>query len=343
MANSANGGAQSPWTRKLSADTLGSIYMQSIDQAQGDAPKEIWPELVWAQGQDTQCFLCGVSPLPSSSHIGPNGAPLDSQWWLDPAANATASNHRRLQDASSSSTSSCKFSDVCDASSPGVPGTAQGLLDLAQSTSDEPLQMPPGLETLAGGKSPNTDLFTHELVLHCSGSAGDSSAASTGCNIPDADVKVALKNYLADQSLPHTRRKLTGEADGASFKLDAATAAIHPALMEAVDEDLLASVTPESSDAADCAMSSKYTIFVTSRDRATTSSIVNIFKDLSDNPEKLMAAVSNQTSSPSTICDASMKPKGALFLPSVDTQEGVQHYQVKTSVTCVYVCSPCLF
>lgn len=31
-----------------------------------------WPEYVYARGGDTDCLLCGLQPLPSSSHLSPD-------------------------------------------------------------------------------------------------------------------------------------------------------------------------------------------------------------------------------------------------------------------------------
>ena len=34
--------------------------------------KEFWPEYIYAKKRNTKCFLCGLQPLPSSSHVNPN-------------------------------------------------------------------------------------------------------------------------------------------------------------------------------------------------------------------------------------------------------------------------------
>lgn len=34
--------------------------------------KELWPEYIYAKKRNTKCFLCGLQPLPSSSHVNPS-------------------------------------------------------------------------------------------------------------------------------------------------------------------------------------------------------------------------------------------------------------------------------
>lgn len=34
---------------------------------------EYWPEYIYTPGADTECLLCGLQPLPSSSHVAPDG------------------------------------------------------------------------------------------------------------------------------------------------------------------------------------------------------------------------------------------------------------------------------
>lgn len=64
-------------------------------------------------GKDNQCFLCGVSPLPSALHLPP------------PSEGATE----------------CVASDACVADH--VPRTAQGALESAKAAAPEPLLLPP--------------------------------------------------------------------------------------------------------------------------------------------------------------------------------------------------------
>jgi len=64
-------------------------------------------------GKDSQCFLCGVSPLPSALHLPP------------PSEDAAE----------------CIATDACMAES--VPRTAQGALESAQAAAPEPLLLPP--------------------------------------------------------------------------------------------------------------------------------------------------------------------------------------------------------
>lgn len=64
-------------------------------------------------GKDNQCFLCGVSPLPSALHLPP------------PSEGAAE----------------CVASDACVADH--VPRTAQGALESAEAAAPEPLLLPP--------------------------------------------------------------------------------------------------------------------------------------------------------------------------------------------------------
>jgi hypothetical protein len=45
---------------------------QGATEEQEQKEKEYWPEYIYAKKRDTKCFLCGVSPLPTSQHINPN-------------------------------------------------------------------------------------------------------------------------------------------------------------------------------------------------------------------------------------------------------------------------------
>lgn len=45
---------------------------QAGDGEHEEKPKEVWPEYIYAKKRNTKCFLCGLQPLPSSSHVNPN-------------------------------------------------------------------------------------------------------------------------------------------------------------------------------------------------------------------------------------------------------------------------------
>lgn len=48
-------------------------YQERADEGDKEAKeKEFWPEYIYAKKRNTKCFLCGLQPLPSSSHVNPD-------------------------------------------------------------------------------------------------------------------------------------------------------------------------------------------------------------------------------------------------------------------------------
>lgn len=46
---------------------------QGAEEQEEEGGDYYWPEYIYSPGADTDCFLCGVRPLPSSSHLAPDG------------------------------------------------------------------------------------------------------------------------------------------------------------------------------------------------------------------------------------------------------------------------------
>jgi hypothetical protein len=47
-------------------------YQEKEEEEDEEAKeKEFWPEYIYAKKRNTKCFLCGLQPLPSSSHVNP--------------------------------------------------------------------------------------------------------------------------------------------------------------------------------------------------------------------------------------------------------------------------------
>jgi hypothetical protein len=58
-------------------------YREKAGEEDEEAKDEkFWPEYIYAKKRNTKCFLCGLQPLPSSSHVNPDDdrTCLDSGW-----------------------------------------------------------------------------------------------------------------------------------------------------------------------------------------------------------------------------------------------------------------------
>lgn len=105
-----------------------------------------WPEYVYV-GNNTKCFLCGMAPYPSSSHINPDPTQLP----LPLTAEET-------------SPGECKASDAC---AEGVaPQGTMSLLETAQAASPEPLALPGKFSKFQSSKVRMHNTWTRTW-MHC--------------------------------------------------------------------------------------------------------------------------------------------------------------------------------
>lgn len=95
---------------------------------------ERWPEYVFAGGENTKCFLCGLAPLPSASHVNPNAAAELPVPLL----------------AAETTSVECATSDAC--AEGVVAQDAESLLKAAEAAAPGPLQLPDGIKLLANTK-----------------------------------------------------------------------------------------------------------------------------------------------------------------------------------------------
>lgn len=104
-----------------------------------------WPEYVYV-GNNTKCFLCGMAPYPSSSHINPDPTQLP----LPLTAEETTPGE-------------CTASDAC---AEGVaPQDTMSLLETAQAASPEPLALPGKLKKFQNSKV-RTRSAIHVVAMH---------------------------------------------------------------------------------------------------------------------------------------------------------------------------------
>jgi len=95
---------------------------------------ERWPEYVYAGGNDTKCFICGMGPGTTAEHINPDGSMVPFPY--EHGENTPAV---------------CSTSDAC---APGnAPQDIGGLMATAQAEASQrmggPLELPHGLKTHA--------------------------------------------------------------------------------------------------------------------------------------------------------------------------------------------------
>lgn len=169
-------------------------------------------------------------------------------------------------------------------------------------------------------KLPDAKLFWKKLTVHCPGRLGDDGreeGPGKGCGLTDKGVKRALKRYIDSAVV------IFGEDP--TYKLSAAYGEVPAAVHEAVDEELLASLLPRRLNEA-CPYAATFKIFVLTRDDETHAALLGAFAELARNAAALTEMLATKDA---PLCPASskMEDEGVLYLPSIDTSDGIRFYQ----------------
>jgi len=169
-------------------------------------------------------------------------------------------------------------------------------------------------------KLPDANLFWKELTVHCParpGVDGREEEPGKGCGLTDKGVKGALKRYIDSVGF------VPGEDP--TYKLSVAHGEVPAAVHDAVDEELLASLLPRRLSEA-CLYAATFKIFVLTRDDETHAALLRLFAELGQDAMTLTAVLATKDA---PLCPASAKLEvaGVLYLPSIDTTEGIGFYQ----------------
>ncbi len=356
LASSPLQGMLAKWASPVDiVDAFRDAY--SEDEAEAK-PKEYWPEYVYARRKDTNCFLCGLQPLPSSAHVNPDGdgttftrdswlcalsflriahphtthdtyTALDTEWWLGATTDAAPS--LRRASASSSSSPVCAASDVC-----AQAATTYEALTRAEEAAPGPLELPPGVKTFVKGRRQHhhqrerrrrrhrrlqddgTPLKLPDGSLLWKTLTVHCASPLRGCGLTEKAAKAALKT--------HVNRVGFAAGEDPSYKLTAANAGVPAAVLEAFDDEdgaWLASMAPRRLNDA-CPHAATFKVYVVTRDQATAKGVAAVLTSLASNSSALLDALATEAA---PLCAAAMADGGAFFLPSIDTPQGISFYQ----------------
>lgn len=169
-------------------------------------------------------------------------------------------------------------------------------------------------------KLPDANLFWKKLTVHCSarlGNGGEEEEPGKGCGLTDKGVKKALKRHIDSVGF------VPGEDP--TYKLSVAYGEVPGAVHEAVDADFLESLLPRRLSEA-CPYAATFKVFVLTRDDETHAALLGLFADLASDATALTQVLDAGSA---LLCPASakMEDEGALYLPSIDTTEGIGFYQ----------------
>ena len=169
-------------------------------------------------------------------------------------------------------------------------------------------------------KLPDANLFWEKVTVHCPagpGVDGREEEPGKGCGLTDKGVKGALKRYIDSVGF------VPGEDP--TYKLSVAHGEVPAAVHDAVDEELLASLLPRRLSEA-CPYAATFKIFVLTRDDETHAALLGLFAELGRDAMTLTAVMATK-GAPLCPASAEMEIAGVLFLPSIDTTEGIGFYQ----------------
>jgi hypothetical protein len=169
-------------------------------------------------------------------------------------------------------------------------------------------------------KLPDANLFWKKLTVHCPARLGidrGQEGPGKGCGLTDKGVKGALKRYIDSIGF--------APGEDPTYKLSVAYGEIPAAVHEALDEDFLSSLLPRRLSEA-CPYAAMFKVFVLTRDDETHAALLELFGDLARDATALTALLAMKGA---LLCPASakMEDEGVLYLPSIDTTEGIGFYQ----------------
>jgi len=275
-----------------------------------------WNEPVWVGGgKATQCVLCGVSPLPSADH------------WA-------------TQDIGNNTAATCHVSDACTG--------AQSFRDIlatakAQLPAGEDLILPPAVKYMASGsgahskytrrilqdiethqeanpgeaiKMPDTNILSYDVSLYC-----QPKVAAADCALDQADLKAAFKTYMDEAADEET-----------AFQLAASTAAVHHALLDAInqeDADFVEAIAAKASEDG-CGKGLSFNVHLTAPDATSVEDLQAVLAAVADDNGPLLAAINAQAAAAGAekpFCSVAVSKKQALFFPATDTEKGRAFYQ----------------
>ena len=277
-----------------------------------------WNEQVWVGGgNETQCVLCGVAPLPTTLH------------WA---------NH----DIGNNTAASCQVSDACA----GV-GNFRDILTAARATlpDGEDLILPPAVQFMnsakTGGrgskytrrvleaieihqaanpgaaiKMPDINILSYDVSLYC-----QPQVSAANCVLNQADLKAAFKAFMDEAA----------HVDSA-YKLTAATAAVHHALLDVVNQEDAGFVAAVGAPASEegCGQGLPFTVHLTAPDTPTVEDLRAVLAAVATDAGPLLAAINTQAAAAGAeepFCGVAVRKKSALFFPATDTEKGRAFYQ----------------
>lgn len=295
--------------RALSPAEMGKAWLAAFDASSIVPPTRDMDEQVHAGGNDTQCFVCGLAPLPSFSHTN-------------------ASNGQ------------CQATDACLAQD--VPRTVKGALQAATAASDEPLLLPPQATSLFSSSQrsrrrkmqvekeeeeeedstppalPTTHLLGYELVLYCRPEEVGQGAMGN-CGMTDAQLKAVVKRYMTEALPP-------GQTN---FQLAVANTRPHAAIHEALDETFLQATAAADVGLDDCSThSDTFNLYLTTSEQAVVSLLQQLVEGASI--QSLLAALaheSRETVAEDSLCSLSLAPSMTLTLPALGSKKATTYYQ----------------
>ncbi len=283
--------------------------------------KGYWDEPVWVGGgKATQCVLCGVSPLPSADH------------WA-------------TQDIGNNTAATCHVSDACTGGQSFRDALATAA---AQLPTGEDLILPPAMKYMASGsgsssgahskytrrllqdiethqaanpgeaiKMPDTNILSYDVSLYCQPKVG----AAADCTLTQADLKAAFKAYMDEAAHEET-----------AFQLAANTAAVHAALLDAVNQDdadfVEAVGAPASEDG--CGKGLSFNVHFIAPDATSVDDLQAVLAAVVNDNGPLLAAINAQAAvagAKQPFCGVAVRRKQALFFPATDTEKGRAFYQ----------------
>jgi len=286
----------------ISKDALASTAADDADPLDADGR---WGEQVYVGGgAATQCVLCGIGPGPSAAH------------WTTGAGNDSATCHV---------TEACKTTDsfqsimaavrgaLPDGEALVLPPVAQGWATGVGSKYtarvlqgiEEHQEANPGAEI----KMPDTNVLTYDISLYC-------PVADADCSYSQADMKAAFKNYLDE--VMH---------EDSAYKLSAANAAVHPAVLDIVNQADGSFVPATAAPAlAGCGKGLQFSLHLTAPDKPSVQDLQNVLADAATSGS-LMAYINDQGTQEAPFCSVAVTKRSTLFFPALDTAAGRTFYQ----------------
>ena len=305
----------------LALGGMGGRALSEAAQAMEPDANGRWNEQVWVGGgKETQCVLCGVSPLPTTLH------------WAS-------------QDIGNNTAATCQVSDACTGA-----GNFKDILTAARATlpDGEDLILPPavqfmknsaklsgsgsgskytrrlleGIETHqaanpgAAIKMPDINILSYDVSLYC-----EPGVAAADCVLPQADLKAAFKTYMDEAA-----------HEDSAYKLTAATAAVHHALLDVVNQEdagFVEAVGAPASEAG-CGQGLPFTVHMTAPDAPTVQDLQAVLAAVATDDGPLLAAINAQAAAGGAeqpFCGVAVTKKQALFFPATDTEKGLSFYQ----------------